>query len=155
MYFLCAKVIFIGLYLDCTPPVFLDRPYCSIFFPVKNWNSCLLPVSKVVLRLWSHLPLHLILKFDNPYSKSKSIPQEQKPFEVKPAPFVRSRFKRPKPNLARATLKRETTEAGKYVPGKKLETDKAETVVLQQSSEQMNTLPSQHVSAVEGGGFLF
>ncbi|XP_058586143.1 transcription factor TFIIIB component B'' homolog isoform X4 [Neofelis nebulosa] len=77
-------------------------------------------------------------------NSSKSIPQEQKPFEVKPAPFVRSRFKRPKPNLARATLKRETTEAGKYVPGKKLETDKAETIVLQQSSEQMNTLPSQH-----------
>uniref|UniRef100_A0A8C8WML7 BDP1ral transcription factor IIIB subunit n=1 Tax=Panthera leo TaxID=9689 RepID=A0A8C8WML7_PANLE len=65
-------------------------------------------------------------------NSSKSIPQEQKPFEVKPAPFVRSRFKRPKPNLARATLKRETTEAGKYVPGKKLETDKAETIVLQQ-----------------------
>ncbi|GAB5566940.1 transcription factor TFIIIB component B'' homolog isoform X1 [Prionailurus iriomotensis] len=77
-------------------------------------------------------------------NSSKSLPQEQKPFEVKPAPFVRSRFKRPKPNLARATLKRETTEAGKYVPGKKLETDKAETVVLQQSSEQMNTVPSQH-----------
>ncbi|XP_047718875.1 transcription factor TFIIIB component B'' homolog [Prionailurus viverrinus] len=77
-------------------------------------------------------------------NSSKSLPQEQKPFEVKPAPFVRSRFKRPKPNLARATLKRETTEAGKFVPGKKLETDKAETVVLQQSSEQMNTVPSQH-----------
>uniref|UniRef100_A0A673VAP6 B double prime 1, subunit of RNA polymerase III transcription initiation factor IIIB n=1 Tax=Suricata suricatta TaxID=37032 RepID=A0A673VAP6_SURSU len=74
----------------------------------------------------------------------KSLPQEQKPFEVKPAPFVRSRFKRPKPNLARATLKRETKEAGKCIPGKKLDTDKAETGVLQQSSEQMNTLPSQH-----------
>ncbi|XP_039111997.1 transcription factor TFIIIB component B'' homolog isoform X2 [Hyaena hyaena] len=74
----------------------------------------------------------------------QSLPQEQKPFEVKPAPYVRSRFKRPKPNLARATLKRETTEAGKSLPGKKLETDKAETVMSQQSSEQMNTLPSQH-----------
>ncbi|XP_077923340.1 transcription factor TFIIIB component B'' homolog [Halichoerus grypus] len=75
---------------------------------------------------------------------SKSLPQEQKPLEVKPAPFVRSRFKRPKPNLARATLKRETTVAEKYVSGKKLETDNTETVVVQQSSEQINTLPSQH-----------
>ncbi|XP_027461594.2 transcription factor TFIIIB component B'' homolog [Zalophus californianus] len=75
---------------------------------------------------------------------SKSLPQEQKPLEVKPAPFVRSRFKRPKPNLARATLKRETTEAEKYVSGKKLETDNTETVVVQQGSDQMNSLPSQH-----------
>jgi len=75
---------------------------------------------------------------------SKSLSQEQKPLEVKPAPFVRSRFKRPKPNLARATLKRETTVAEKYVSGKKLETDNTETVVVQQSSEQINTLPSQH-----------
>ncbi|XP_032191919.1 transcription factor TFIIIB component B'' homolog isoform X8 [Mustela erminea] len=67
---------------------------------------------------------------------SKSLPQEQKPLEVKPAPFMRSRFKRPKPNLARATLKRETAEAEKYVHGKKLETDKTETVVVQQTSEQ-------------------
>uniref|UniRef100_M3YSK7 B double prime 1, subunit of RNA polymerase III transcription initiation factor IIIB n=1 Tax=Mustela putorius furo TaxID=9669 RepID=M3YSK7_MUSPF len=75
---------------------------------------------------------------------SKSLPQEQKPLEIKPAPFMRSRFKRPKPNLARATLKRETTEAEKYVHGKKLETDKTETVVVQQTSEQVSTLPSQH-----------
>ncbi|XP_008689539.2 transcription factor TFIIIB component B'' homolog [Ursus maritimus] len=75
---------------------------------------------------------------------SKSLPQEQKPLEVKPARFVRSRFKRPKPNLARATLKRETTEAEKYVSGKKLETDKTEAVVVQHSSERMDTLPSQH-----------
>ncbi|XP_027945439.1 transcription factor TFIIIB component B'' homolog isoform X2 [Eumetopias jubatus] len=78
---------------------------------------------------------------------SKSLPQEQKPLEVKPAPFVRSRFKRPKPNLARATLKRETTEAEKYVSGKKLETDNTETVVVQQGSDQMNSLPSQHGAA--------
>ncbi|XP_045703750.1 transcription factor TFIIIB component B'' homolog isoform X2 [Phyllostomus hastatus] len=75
---------------------------------------------------------------------SKSLPQEQKPFEVKPVPFMRSRFKRPKPNLSRAALKRETVEAEKHVPGKKLETDKMETVVIQQDGEQMNTLPSQH-----------
>ncbi|XP_037656758.1 transcription factor TFIIIB component B'' homolog isoform X2 [Choloepus didactylus] len=74
---------------------------------------------------------------------STSLVQEQKPFEVKPAPFVRSRFKRPKPNLARAALKRETTEAEKCVPGKKLETDKMETVVMQQNSEKTNALPSQ------------
>lgn len=67
---------------------------------------------------------------------------------------MRSRFKRPKPNLARATLKRETTEAEKYVHGKKLETDKTETVVVQQTSEQVSTLPSQHVSAIQGGYFL-
>ncbi|XP_036888327.1 transcription factor TFIIIB component B'' homolog isoform X2 [Sturnira hondurensis] len=75
---------------------------------------------------------------------SKSLPQEQKPFEVKPVPFMRSRFKRPKPNLSRAALKRETVEAEKHVPGKKLETDKMETVVLQQDGERMNTLPSHH-----------
>ncbi|CAK7320374.1 Transcription factor TFIIIB component B'' homolog [Vulpes lagopus] len=75
---------------------------------------------------------------------SKSLPQEQKPLEVRPAPFVRSRFKRPKPNLARATLKRETTEAEKHVRGKKSETDKTEIVVVPQSSEEMNTSPSQH-----------
>ncbi|XP_014649772.1 PREDICTED: transcription factor TFIIIB component B'' homolog [Ceratotherium simum simum] len=75
---------------------------------------------------------------------SKSLPQEQKPFEVKPAPFVRSRFKRPKPNLARAALKRETMETGTFVPGKKLETSKMETGVMQQSTEQTNMLPSQH-----------
>ncbi|XP_023585308.1 transcription factor TFIIIB component B'' homolog isoform X5 [Trichechus manatus latirostris] len=74
---------------------------------------------------------------------SKSLTQEQKPLEVKTAPFVRSRFKRPKPNLARVSLKRETTEAEKYVPGKKLETDKMETVVLQQNSQQTNNYPSQ------------
>ncbi|XP_024903456.1 transcription factor TFIIIB component B'' homolog isoform X5 [Pteropus alecto] len=75
---------------------------------------------------------------------SRCLPQEQKPFEVKPAPFVRSRLKRPKPNLSRAALKRETVEAEKYVPGKKLEMDKTETIVIQQDDEQMNTLPSQH-----------
>lgn len=100
------------------------------------------------------LPLQLILKVDNPFSKSKSLHQEQKPLEVRPAPFVRSRFKRPKPNLARATLKRETTEAEKHVRGKKLETDKTEIVVVPQSSEEMNTFPSQHVSTIQGGCFL-
>ncbi|XP_045042175.2 transcription factor TFIIIB component B'' homolog isoform X3 [Desmodus rotundus] len=75
---------------------------------------------------------------------SKSLPQEQKPFEVKPVPFMRSRFKRPKPNLLRAALKRETVEAEKHVPGKKLETDKMEAIVIQQDGEQVNTLPSQH-----------
>ncbi|XP_030701016.2 transcription factor TFIIIB component B'' homolog isoform X1 [Globicephala melas] len=74
---------------------------------------------------------------------SKSLPQEQKPFEVKPARFVRSRFKRPKPNLARAASKRETIEAEKHAPGKKVEADKKGTVVIQQNGEQMRTLPSQ------------
>ncbi|XP_057597481.1 transcription factor TFIIIB component B'' homolog isoform X2 [Hippopotamus amphibius kiboko] len=75
---------------------------------------------------------------------SKSLPQEQKLFEVKPAPFVRSRFKRPKPNLARAASKRETTKAEKHASGKKVEADKTGTVVIQQSCEQTSTLPSQH-----------
>lgn len=75
---------------------------------------------------------------------SKSLPQEQKPSEVKPAPFVRIRFKKPKPNLSRAALKRETTGAEKYVSGKKLVTDKTETIMVQQDDEQINTLPSQH-----------
>lgn len=75
---------------------------------------------------------------------SKSLPQEQKPFEVKPAPLVRSRFKRLKPNLAKAALKKEIMEAEKYVPGKKLETDKRETIVIKQNSEQTNTLLFQH-----------
>uniref|UniRef100_A0A8C0W9L1 Myb-like domain-containing protein n=1 Tax=Castor canadensis TaxID=51338 RepID=A0A8C0W9L1_CASCN len=75
---------------------------------------------------------------------SKSLPQEQKPVEVKSAPFVRSRFKRPKPNLARATLKRETTGAGKHAPEKKSEVDEVEAIVIQQGSEQTSTLSSQH-----------
>lgn len=61
---------------------------------------------------------------------------------------MRSRFKRPKPNLSRATLKRETMEAEKHVPGKKLEMDKIETIMIQQDGEQMNTLPSQSVSDI-------
>ncbi|XP_076995633.1 transcription factor TFIIIB component B'' homolog isoform X2 [Tamandua tetradactyla] len=74
---------------------------------------------------------------------STSLPQEQKPCEVKPVPFVRSRLKRPKPNLARAALKRETTEPEKSVPGKKLETDKMETLVIQRNNEKTNSCPSQ------------
>ncbi|XP_054989978.1 transcription factor TFIIIB component B'' homolog isoform X3 [Sorex araneus] len=75
---------------------------------------------------------------------STSLPEEQKPAEVKPAPFVRSRFKRPKPNLARAALKRETLAAKTPVPGKKLETARTEGVVLAQStvlSEQQDVAP--------------
>ncbi|KAL0628144.1 Transcription factor TFIIIB component B''-like protein [Plecturocebus cupreus] len=75
---------------------------------------------------------------------SKSLPQEQKPLEIKPAPFVRSRFKRPKPNLARAALKRETTESEKYVSGKKSETKKMETIVMQENNQRHDTLPSQY-----------
>uniref|UniRef100_A6H8Y1-7 Isoform 7 of Transcription factor TFIIIB component B'' homolog n=2 Tax=Homo sapiens TaxID=9606 RepID=A6H8Y1-7 len=78
---------------------------------------------------------------------SKSLPQEQKPLEIKPAPFVRSRFKRPKPNLARAALKRETTESEKYIYEKKSETKKMETIVMQENNEQTDTLPSQHDEA--------
>uniref|UniRef100_A0A8D1A2A4 BDP1ral transcription factor IIIB subunit n=1 Tax=Sus scrofa TaxID=9823 RepID=A0A8D1A2A4_PIG len=81
---------------------------------------------------------------DNPCSKSKSLPQEQKPSEVKPAPFLRSRFKRPKPNLARAASKREATGAEKCAPGKNMEPDKVGTVVIQPNSDQMSTLSSQH-----------
>ncbi|XP_043345181.1 transcription factor TFIIIB component B'' homolog isoform X4 [Cervus canadensis] len=75
---------------------------------------------------------------------SKSLPQEQTPCEVKLTPFVRSRFKRPKPNLARAASKRETTKAEKHAPGKEMEAEKTETVVIQQNCEQTGTLPSQH-----------
>uniref|UniRef100_A0A8D1A290 BDP1ral transcription factor IIIB subunit n=1 Tax=Sus scrofa TaxID=9823 RepID=A0A8D1A290_PIG len=75
---------------------------------------------------------------------SKSLPQEQKPSEVKPAPFLRSRFKRPKPNLARAASKREATGAEKCAPGKNMEPDKVGTVVIQPNSDQMSTLSSQH-----------
>lgn len=39
-------------------------------------------------------------------------------------------------------------EAENYVSGKKLEMDKTETIVIQQDDEQMNTLPSQHVSNI-------
>ncbi|XP_066097702.1 transcription factor TFIIIB component B'' homolog isoform X2 [Saccopteryx bilineata] len=69
--------------------------------------------------------------------------QEQKPSEVKPAPFVRSRFKKPKPNLSRAAVKRVTTDAEKHVPGKKLEMDEVVSTVIQQDDEQMNTLSFQ------------
>ncbi|XP_033035719.1 transcription factor TFIIIB component B'' homolog isoform X6 [Trachypithecus francoisi] len=78
---------------------------------------------------------------------SRSLPQEQKSLEVKPAPFVRSRFKRPKPNLARAALKRETTESEKNIYEKKSETKKMETIVMQENNEQADTLPSQHDEA--------
>ncbi|XP_050649487.1 transcription factor TFIIIB component B'' homolog isoform X11 [Macaca thibetana thibetana] len=78
---------------------------------------------------------------------SRSLPQEQKSLEIKPAPFVRSRFKKPKPNLARAALKRETTESEKYIYGKKSETKKMETIVMQENNEQADTLPSQHDEA--------
>lgn len=61
---------------------------------------------------------------------------------------MRSRFKRPKPNLARAASKRETTKAEKHAPGKEAEADKTETVVIQQNCEQMSTFPSQHVSVI-------
>ncbi|KAM6224343.1 transcription factor TFIIIB component B'' homolog [Rhynchocyon petersi] len=80
-------------------------------------------------------------------SKSKSFPQEQKLVESKTKPFVRSRFKRPKPNLARAVLKRETAGAEKCIPGKKLETAKVDTVVTQQNNEQTNDCPSQEDAA--------
>lgn len=40
-------------------------------------------------------------------------------------------------------------EAEKYVPGKKLETDKRETIVIKQNSEQTNTLLFQHVSDIK------
>ncbi|XP_040584827.1 transcription factor TFIIIB component B'' homolog isoform X3 [Mesocricetus auratus] len=79
---------------------------------------------------------------------SKSLPQEQKPLEVKPAPFLRSRFKRPKPNLSRAALKRATAEAEHGVPGKKSETDKMVTIMLQQDSEQADSPSSQHVPSL-------
>ncbi|XP_065761833.1 transcription factor TFIIIB component B'' homolog isoform X3 [Muntiacus reevesi] len=75
---------------------------------------------------------------------SKSLPQEQTPCEVKLTPFVRSRFKRPKPNLARAASKRETTKAEKHAPEKEMEAEKTETVVIEQNCEQTSTLPSQH-----------
>ncbi|XP_023559155.1 transcription factor TFIIIB component B'' homolog isoform X1 [Octodon degus] len=73
---------------------------------------------------------------------SKSLPQEQTPLEVKPAPFVRSRFKRPKPNLARAASKKETTEAEKHVP-EKLEINEVEIIAIQQDSDQANPFPLQ------------
>ncbi|XP_055968390.1 transcription factor TFIIIB component B'' homolog [Sorex fumeus] len=75
---------------------------------------------------------------------STSLPEEQKPAEVKPAPFVRSRFKRPKPNLARAALKRETLAAKTPVLGKKLEPAKMEGAVLAQNtvlSDQQDVSP--------------
>nr|XP_017825360.3 transcription factor TFIIIB component B'' homolog isoform X3 [Callithrix jacchus] len=75
---------------------------------------------------------------------SKSLPQEQKPLEIKPAPFVRSRFKRPKPNLARAALKRETTESETCLSGKKSETKKMKTIVMQENNEQPDTVPFQY-----------
>ncbi|KAM4875460.1 transcription factor TFIIIB component B'' homolog isoform 2-T2 [Thomomys bottae] len=77
---------------------------------------------------------------------SKSLPQEQKPIESKQAPVVRSRFKRPKPNLVRASLKRETTDSEKHVPEKKSETNEIENIVVQQDSEPTSILSFQHDS---------
>lgn len=90
--------------------------------------------------------------FINACSKSKPLPQEQKPLQVKPAPFLRSRFKKPKPNLSRAALKRATLEAEHCVPGKKPEAYKMETVVLQQDRDQAAPFSSPHVSDDQGGG---
>lgn len=70
-------------------------------------------------------------------------PEEQKPAEVKPVPFVRSRFQRPKPNLARAALKRETAAARTPVPGQKSETARTEGAAPQQSAGQLSSAPSQ------------
>lgn len=39
-------------------------------------------------------------------------------------------------------------EAEKHVPGKKLEVDKIETVLIQRDSEQMKSLSSQYVSDI-------
>jgi transcription factor TFIIIB component B'' len=83
--------------------------------------------------------------FINAFSKSKPLPQEQQPLQVKPAPFLRSRFKKPKPNLSRAALKRATIEAEHCVPGKKSEACKVEAAMLQQDSDQAALSP-QHVS---------
>ncbi|XP_069887417.1 transcription factor TFIIIB component B'' homolog isoform X3 [Dipodomys merriami] len=77
---------------------------------------------------------------------SKSLPQEQKPVESKPVPVVRSRFKRPKPNLVRASLKKETTDSEKYLSAKKSETHEIKTVVVQQDVEPTNILSFQHDS---------
>ncbi|XP_051028423.1 transcription factor TFIIIB component B'' homolog [Acomys russatus] len=71
-------------------------------------------------------------------------PQELKPLEVKPAPFLRSRFKKPKPNLSRAALKRAHTEAEPCVPGKKSDADRMESLILQQDSEQAESLSPHH-----------
>ncbi|XP_036062671.1 transcription factor TFIIIB component B'' homolog isoform X2 [Onychomys torridus] len=90
-------------------------------------------------------PLLDVLEQFSHTNLSKSLPQEQKPLEVKPAPFLRSRFKKPKPNLSRAALKRATTEAEHCVPGKRSEADKMETVVSQQDSEQAASPSSQCV----------
>lgn len=75
---------------------------------------------------------------------SKPLPQEQKSLQVKPTPFLRSRFKKPKPNLSRAALKRATIEAEHCVPGKKSEAYKMETAMLQQDSDQAASLSCQH-----------
>ncbi|XP_051038794.1 transcription factor TFIIIB component B'' homolog [Phodopus roborovskii] len=79
---------------------------------------------------------------------SKSLPQEQKPLEVKPAPFLRSRFKKPKPNLSRAAIKRTTPEAEPCVPGKRPEADKMVTTMLQQDIGQADSPSSQHVPSL-------
>ncbi|XP_059132277.1 transcription factor TFIIIB component B'' homolog [Peromyscus eremicus] len=91
------------------------------------------------------IPLPDVLEHFSDTNLSKSLPQEQKPLEVKPAPFLRNRFKKPKPNLSRAALKRATAEAEHCVLGKKSEADKMETIVLQQDSEQADSPSSQHV----------
>ncbi|XP_031216567.1 transcription factor TFIIIB component B'' homolog isoform X3 [Mastomys coucha] len=75
---------------------------------------------------------------------SKPLPEEQQPPQVKPAPFLRSRLRKPKPNLSRAALKRATREAEHCVPGKKSEAYKMETVVFQQDSDQAASLSPQH-----------
>ena len=92
------------------------------------------------------MPEYILIMFINACSKSKPLPQEQKSLQLKPTPFLRSRFKKPKPNLSRAALKRATIEAEHCVPGKKSEAYKMETVVLQQDGDQAASLSCEHVS---------
>ncbi|XP_029324050.1 transcription factor TFIIIB component B'' homolog isoform X4 [Mus caroli] len=79
---------------------------------------------------------------------SKPLPQEQQPLQVKPAPFLRSRFKKPKPNLSRAAVKRATIEAAHSVPGKKSEACTVEAAMLQQDSDQAALSPQHNVPSL-------
>lgn len=94
------------------------------------------------------MPLPDALERFSDTNLSKPLPQEQQPLQVKPAPFLRSRFKKPKPNLSRAALKRATIEAEHCVPGKKSEACKVEAAMLQQDSDQAALSPQHNVPSL-------
>ncbi|XP_044536647.1 transcription factor TFIIIB component B'' homolog [Gracilinanus agilis] len=82
-------------------------------------------------------------------SKSKR-PQDEKLSVAKKPPFVRSRFKRPRPNLRRAVEKSGVPGAEKCELLKKMETEKLEIMIQHDDRKQdAISLPQDHASPLQ------